>query len=255
MNGVRKLDIARVAQGSSVIHLYGESIKSLSVSLPALKEQQKIVSLLSLIDERIATQNKIIEEYKKLKNALAELFFAKSIEYTSIGEMCDVVMGQSPSSVAYNYTKNGLPLIQGNLDIFEGVTSPRMWTSDITKQCDIGDIILTVRAPVGDVAKSNMIACVGRGVCAIKVKESGCSEYVYQYLLYFKAKWGSIEQGSTFSAISRNDILNINIPVITKRLIVASHLLALFDSEISIEALNLNVYTKQKQYLLTKMFI
>ncbi|WP_199176722.1 restriction endonuclease subunit S, partial [Bacteroides fragilis] len=87
--------------------LYGESIKSLSVSLPALKEQQKIVSLLSLIDERIATQNKIIEEYKKLKNALAELFFAKSIEYTSIGEMCDVVMGQSPSSVAYNYTKNG----------------------------------------------------------------------------------------------------------------------------------------------------
>ncbi|CAH07541.1 restriction endonuclease subunit S [Bacteroides fragilis] len=255
LNGVRKLDIARVAQGSSVIHLYGESIKSLSVSLPALKEQQKIVSLLSLIDERIATQNKIIEEYKKLKNALAELFFAKSIEYTSIGEMCDVVMGQSPSSVAYNYTKNGLPLIQGNLDIFEGVTSPRMWTSDITKQCDIGDIILTVRAPVGDVAKSNMIACVGRGVCAIKVKESGCSEYVYQYLLYFKAKWGSIEQGSTFSAISRNDILNINIPVITKRLIVASHLLALFDSEISIEALNLNVYTKQKQYLLTKMFI
>ena len=102
-------------------------------------------------------------------NALAELFFAKSIEYTSIGEMCDVVMGQSPSSVAYNYTKNGLPLIQGNLDIFEGVTSPRMWTSDITKQCDIGDIILTVRAPVGDVAMYNRSACLGRGDCAIKV--------------------------------------------------------------------------------------
>ena len=77
LNGVRKLDIARVAQGSSVIHLYGESIKSLSVSLPALKEQQKIVSLLSLIDERIATQNKIIEEYKKLKECTCGIIFCK----------------------------------------------------------------------------------------------------------------------------------------------------------------------------------
>ena len=250
------ISLANQSSGSKMPRADWGLIETSKIAYPPNSaERVKIGKFLKLIDERIATQNKIIEEYKKLKNALAELFFAKSIEYTSIGEMCDVVMGQSPSSVAYNYTKNGLPLIQGNLDIFEGVTSPRMWTSDITKQCDIGDIILTVRAPVGDVAKSNMIACVGRGVCAIKVKESGCSEYVYQYLLYFKAKWGSIEQGSTFSAISRNDILNINIPVITKRLIVASHLLALFDSEISIEALNLNVYTKQKQYLLTKMFI
>ena len=75
LNGVRKLDIARVAQGSSVIHLYGESIKSISVSIPTLNEQQKIVSLLSLIDERIATQNKIIEDLKLSRDAIVEKLF------------------------------------------------------------------------------------------------------------------------------------------------------------------------------------
>ncbi|EGK02366.1 restriction endonuclease subunit S [Dysgonomonas gadei] len=242
-------------EASGVPSLSKSTIEKILIAIPKKEEQDKIATFLSLIDERIETQNKIIEEYKKLKNALAVFFFGTSVKYTSVGEICDVIMGQSPSSAAYNYVNNGLPLIQGNLDISEGTTSPRMWTSEITKQCEIGDIILTVRAPVGVVAKSNMIACVGRGICAIKVKESKCSEYVYQYLQYFKNKWISIEQGSTFSAISRDNILSISIPSITKRLTVASHILALFDNKINAEISFLKMYRSQKQFLLSRMFI
>ena len=72
LNGVRKHDIARIAQGVSVVHLYGENLKRIKVCYPSIEEQRKITSLLSLIDERIATQNKIIEDLKKLKCAIIE---------------------------------------------------------------------------------------------------------------------------------------------------------------------------------------
>ena len=75
LNGVRKYDIAKIAQGVSVVHLYGESIKGLTVSFPSNKEQQKISTLLSLIDERIATQSKLIEDLKKLMSAIVEKVF------------------------------------------------------------------------------------------------------------------------------------------------------------------------------------
>ena len=75
LNGARKKDIARVAQGVSVVHLYGENLKHIRVYHPAIEEQKKITRLLSLIDERIATQNKIIEDLKKLKSAIIEKVF------------------------------------------------------------------------------------------------------------------------------------------------------------------------------------
>ena len=77
LNGVRKHDIAKIAQGVSVVHLYGESIKGLTVSFPSNKEQQKISTLLSLIDERIATQSKLIEDLKKLKSAIIEKLYSE----------------------------------------------------------------------------------------------------------------------------------------------------------------------------------
>ena len=61
LNGVRKLDIAKVAQGVSVVHLYGDALKSISVSLPHIDEQKKIADFLSLLDERIALQSKLID--------------------------------------------------------------------------------------------------------------------------------------------------------------------------------------------------
>ena len=75
LNGARKKDIARVAQGVSVVHLYGENLKQIRVYYPNIDEQRKITHLLSLIDARIATQNKIIEDLKKLKSAIIEKVF------------------------------------------------------------------------------------------------------------------------------------------------------------------------------------
>ena len=77
LNGKRKIDIAKLAQGVSVVHLYGENIKAIKTYNPCLQEQQKIVKLLSMLDERIEVQNKIIEDLKKLKSAISKHLFAR----------------------------------------------------------------------------------------------------------------------------------------------------------------------------------
>lgn len=126
----------------------------------------------------------------------------KGWEEVRLGDICDVIMGQSPSSSAYNDEEIGLPLIQGNTDVEDRLTAPRRYTSVVTKTCDVGDILMSVRAPVGSVFKSIHHACIGRGVAAIKPKQN--KEFIYQFLLSIEDKW--ISQGSTFGAVNRDDI-------------------------------------------------
>ena len=168
-------------------------------------------------------------------------------------EVCDVIMGSSPKSSSYNENNYGLPLIQGNADITNRVTTPRIYTSEITKTCDLGDILLSVRAPVGSVAKSNHHACIGRGVCTIKSSE--VSEFVYQFLINFEKKWGRLSQGSTFDSINRSDIesIFISIPSFPEQQKIADCLTAMDDT---IEAQQQKVEQLQayKKGLLQQLF-
>ncbi|MBE7646810.1 restriction endonuclease subunit S [Tenacibaculum finnmarkense] len=133
-------------------------------------------------------------------------------ELKNLGGVSTIIMGQSPSSNSYNEIGIGSYLIQGNADIKNRKSLPRQWTSEPTKICKIGDILMTVRAPVGAIAKSNHNACIGRGVCSIKSKNTD-NEFLYQFLLSYESKWKSLEQGSTFTAVNGVDIRGINIPI------------------------------------------
>ena len=97
LNGKRKYDIARVAQGVSVVHLYGEHLKAIKTYNPSLPEQQKIAKLLSLIDERIATQNKIIEKLQSLIKGIAQHCIKESTSgntYVKLGDICQITTGK-----------------------------------------------------------------------------------------------------------------------------------------------------------------
>ena len=92
LNGKRKTDIAKLAQGVSVVHLYGENLKSIKTYNPSLQEQQKIVKLLSMLDERLEGQNKIIEDLKKLKSAIIDkLYSSTNGEIYSFRQLFEVV--------------------------------------------------------------------------------------------------------------------------------------------------------------------
>ena len=241
--------IQRITVGGAVPTLSQVAMGNIFISLPAAKEQEKISKFISLLDERIATQNKIIEDLKKLKFAISHILF--SSKFTNhLSYIANVVMGQSPSSNAYNDQGIGMPLVQGNLDISNGKTTPRLYTSEFNQTAEEGNIILTVRAPVGEVAKATKNVCLGRGVCAIIPHEENMSDFIYQYLTFYKFMWRKYEQGSTFTSINGSDVRNILCPEVRN-----VSILTLLDRKISTEERVVKLYQKQKQYLLRQMFI
>lgn len=214
-----------------------KDMNEIDIVLPLYQEQSKIASILSSVDEHIEEVDGMIEDLKELKKGLMQKLLTgqytiengklvktkefkktrlgmipKSWELKNLFEVVDVIMGQSPKSENYNENNDGLPLIQGNADCKNRKTSPRVYTSQITKKCVIGDIIMTVRAPVGAVSKSYHNACIGRGVCALQPRDID-SEYLFQYMIKVEDSWSRLSQGSTFTAINSKDVKNFKVLV------------------------------------------
>lgn len=255
--------------GSGREGLNFESIKRFKVHFPSPEEQQKIASFLSAADQRIQLLTQKKEKLEQYKKGIMQQIFSQQLRFKDengkdypeweekrLGDVASINMGQSPLSSSYNDDHNGIYLIQGNADIVDRKSCPRQWTTKPTKFCDIGDLLLTVRAPVGSIAKSIHNACIGRGVCAIRNKRGSDIEFLYQFFLYFESKWGQIEQGSTFTAISRTDIetLNIFAPILPEQQKIASFL-SNIDQKISLVNQQIDLTRKWKQGLLQKMFV
>ena len=105
LNGKRKYDIAKVAQGVSVVHLYGEHLKNIKTINPGLNEQKKIATLLSLLDKRISTQNKIIDKLQSLIKGINQYVFTNSGVIYKLGELCEIRSGYSGNQLS---SKKGL---------------------------------------------------------------------------------------------------------------------------------------------------
>ena len=245
-----KRNIRNRAVGQTMPSINTPILANTKIFLPqSIVEQKKIATLFRLIDERIATQNKIIEDLKMLKSAISHILFSSKCAI-HLSDIANVVMGQSPSSNAYNDQGIGMPLVQGNLDISNGKTTPRLYTAEFNQTTEEGNIILTVRAPVGEVAKATKKVCLGRGVCAIIPHEENMSDFIYQYLTFYKFMWRKYEQGSTFTSINGSDVRNIPCPKVRN-----VSILTLLDRKINIEERVIKLYQSQKQYMLCQMFI
>ena len=207
-------------QGTSIKGISkGELLKKKVIYTLNIKEQKKIGTLLKSLDTILTLYErklKLLSQAKKyfLDNLFAEKEypnlrfkeFTDAWEQRKLGKQNKITMGQSPSSKNYTDNPKDWILIQGNADLKSGKVAPRIYTSQLTKKADIGDIILTVRAPVGEVAITNYNAVLGRGVAAIKG-----SFFIYFALEKFKAnnKWNIYSSGSTFDSITGKDLNNL----------------------------------------------
>ena len=161
-------------------------------------------------------------------------------------------MGQSPSSINYSENPNDTILIQGNADLIDGKVVPRVYTSEITKTSKPGDIILTVRAPVGDLAINDFNSCIGRGVCSIEG-----NKFIYYFLQSLKDKhmWERLSQGSTFESINSNDIKNLNVKIPSRA--TQSNISNFFDEidkKIGLLSQKYKCYQDFKRYLMQQIF-
>src|SRR5690554_3210933 len=191
---------------------------------------------------------------KKYKTKIPELRFPGfegEWENKKLGKIGKITMGQSPESNYYNDEQIGLPLIQGNSDCENRKTKPRFYTSQITKKCYPKDIILSVRAaPVGEVSMSSHTACIGRGVCAIKA-----DKFLYYYLIKKEKSWIKYAQGSTFTAISRDDIFKfpLCIPSLPEQTKIANFLSSV-DTKIEQISQQIELLQEYKKGVMQQLF-
>ena len=129
--------------------------------------------------------------------------FTEDWEQRKLGEVGQVTMGQSPDGSTYSETLSDYILVQGNADIKDGWVSPRIWTTQKTKTADVGDLILSVRAPAGAMGKTSYNVVLGRGVAGIKG-----NEFIYQSLVKMDSDgyWKKLATGSTFEAINSDGV-------------------------------------------------
>jgi len=217
----------------------------LEILLPPPGEQRRIAQILSTWDRAIEITEKLLSNSQQQKKFLMQHLLTGKKRFpgfngewknTNLSKIASVIMGSSPKSEAYNDENMGLPLLQGNADIKNRLSSPRIFTSQITKECMIGDVLLSVRAPVGEISRSIHHACIGRGIAAIQAKSGVCQDFIYQWFLYFEPKWERLSQGSTFESINSNDIksLPMEIPSFEEQQKIVS---ILFAADKEIEAL------------------
>ena len=173
-------------------------------------------------------------------------------ENVKLTEAAPIVMGQSPDSKNYTDNPNDYILVQGNADMQNGRVVPRVWTTQITKLAEKGDLILSVRAPVGDIGKTDYNVVLGRGVAAIKG-----NEFIFQLLSRMKQfnYWSKLSTGSTFESINSSDIKSteIYLPSQDEQSAIGS-LFRILDDLLASYKDNLANYQSLKATMLSKMF-
>lgn len=243
LNGARKKDIARVAQGVSVVHLYGENLKQIRVYHPNIEEQKKITRLLSLIDERIATQNKIIEKLETLIKGIIETVISSQKPNTFIKNCleCDSSTLQE-SQVAENgaYPVYGATGISGYTETADVNGEAILITKD-------GSGVGTVKFADGEYS---YIGTLNRLIA----REGYCLKYLYFALQGFCFE--PYKTGMAIPHIYFKDYGKAKIfcPTIEEQSIIAKSL-SVIENKISVEKQILFCNQLQKSYLLSQMLI
>ncbi len=243
LNGTRKKDIARVAQGVSVVHLYGENLKHIRVYHPAIEEQKKITRLLSLIDERIATQNKIIEKYESLIKGIAQNVARNNkpnIRLSECLECSSSTLQESDVCENGTYPVYGANGIVGYLDNYNTEKEAVYIIKD-------GSGVGTVSYVTGKCSATGTLN-------TLQAKEGYSLQYFYYMLKVFNFE--PYKTGMAIPHIYFKDYGKAKIfcPSYTVQLKYV-RVLSTIDNKLSAEQSILTDLSLQKQYLLHQMFI
>lgn len=223
-------------------NLNTNDIKNFVVRLPEnLKTQQSIAAVLSALDKKIALNKQInarLEEMAKTlydywfvqfdfpdangkpyKSSGGEMVFDETVkreipkgwEVKSLNQVADIVMGQSPDGASYNLEQEGTIFFQGSTDFDWRFPNVRQYTTSPTRFAQKGDILLSVRAPVGDLNISPFECCIGRGLAALRSK-SGNNSFLFYVMKYFKTVFERRNtEGTTFGSITKDDLHSLKL--------------------------------------------
>lgn len=260
--------IISLSSSTTMPALSFKTLKNLSFSVSSVDEQKQIGSFFANLDNLITLHQRKLDQLKELKKAYLQLMFPKKDETVprvrfadfeddwqlcKLGETFSIIMGQSPNSENYTENPDDYILVQGNSDMKNNKVVPRIWTTQVTKKAEKGDLILSVRAPVGEIGKTDYNVVLGRGVAAVKG-----NDFIFQQLRKMKDSgyWTRYSTGSTFESINSNDIKEalINIPNKDEQQKIGD-LFTHLDDAIILNQNKLNQLKSLKKSYLQNMFI
>ena len=266
----KKKDLIRRSCGSTFLEISANEVRKIQVSVPSDVEQQKIAELLSLIDERIATQNKIIEDLKKLKSAISKYLFARKdlLETTiCLSNIATLKNGYAFQSGKYNALGKWKILTITNVP-GERYINDEDCNCIINLPNDIqdhqvlkeGDILISLTGNVGRVSLcKNGNYLLNQRVGLLQLAKNVNQEFLYQILSSqrFENSMIACSQGAAQMNIGKGDVENYVLPYSSNgnNILWVAKILHSYDECIINELRRLTLLTMQKQYLLTQMFI
>lgn len=239
-----KLELKRLkekSQGSQTKFLTLPILQNIHFSSILINEQKSIAAVLSALDKKIALNKQInarLEEMAKTlydywfvqfdfpdangkpyKSSGGEMVFDETLKreipkgwaVKSLNQVADIVMGQSPDGASYNLEQEGTIFFQGSTDFDWRFPNVRQYTTSPTRFAQKGDILLSVRAPVGDLNISPFECCIGRGLAALRSK-SGNNSFLFYVMKYFKTVFERRNtEGTTFGSITKDDLHSLKL--------------------------------------------
>ena len=204
-------------------------IENYEIPLPTLAEQKRIVAILdrafAVIDKAKANAEKNLQNAKELFESYLNGVFDPSTssgqrkgerwEEKKLSEVCTLIMGQSPAGETYNIAGDGVPLINGPVEFGKepfSKTIKSKFTTDPTKYCKEGDLILCVRgSTTGRINIAGFDACIGRGVAAIRYSKN--QPWLNYFILSSRQRIYEMGTGATFPNVSGEILKNLLIPI------------------------------------------
>ena len=227
--------------GTNINNLNQDILGNIMIQHYSIGIQKSIVAVLTSIDEKIAINNRINAELEAMAKTLYDYWFVQfdfpdangkpyktsggRMEYNAtlkreipagwavntLSQIANITMGQSPAGESYNDDGIGTLFFQGSTDFGWLFPTPRQYTTSPTRMAKKGDILLSVRAPVGDMNIANADCCIGRGLAALNSK-SRSDGFLFYVMKYFKQVFERRNaEGTTFGSMTKDDLHSLQV--------------------------------------------
>lgn len=264
---LQHFNLNRLIFGSGQPLITGGMLKKVKVSLGTIQEQNKITRLLSVLDERITTQNKIIEDLKKLKSAIIDYAInSLDTDFAKFGSLYEMAgEGGTPTTSNASFYDNGkIPFIKIDDLKQKYLTENKDFITELGLQKSSAwlvpthSILFSNGATIGEISITTYPVCTKQGILGIVPKQNIDVEFLYYFMSssYFKKAVSRIVTEGTMKTAYLKDINNILCPIPTKeKQQEIAKMPSALNSKIDFEQSILKLFCSQKQYLLRQMFI
>lgn len=201
-----------------------KSLTNMPIPFYDTEYMEKTIDLLSEIDDKITLNNKINENLEQQAQALYREMFLENQNITTVTKTLNsiavITMGQSPSGKSYNEDGIGEVFYQGRAEFGTRFPTRRLFTTEPKRMAEAGDVLLSVRAPVGDLNVAYEKCCIGRGLAAVHSK-IGNNSFILYTMMASKPRFDVFNgEGTVFGSINRESLNTMPIKVPSMEMIV-----------------------------------